>query len=156
MTDSEIPVVFIDSNVLIEALLESEPALAVLDLATAEAISLVTCQLVVEDVIEEILSMTALTPRKIDAVVETWDAMLKRIKLVVLPDPDIKIVLEARRKFLPTMRHLADIPVLAAAIEAKADVIVSGNRKHFNNATSARAGIPMYSCTEFLAKLVQP
>ena len=41
------------------------------------------------------------------------------------------------------MRHLADIPVLAATIEAKVEFIVSGNRKHFNPATAARAGIPM-------------
>jgi len=53
------------------------------------------------------------------------------------------------------MRHLADIPVLAAAIEAKVEFIVSGNRKHFNPATAARAGIPMYSSSEFLAKMVE-
>jgi predicted nucleic acid-binding protein len=156
MNESGKPVVFIDSNVLIEALIESEPALAVLDLAIIEAINLVTCQLVVADVEDEIVGQHASAPRQIDAVVETWRVMLERTKLKVHPDPALDTVLEAREKFLPTMRHLADIPVLAAAIEAKANFIVSGNRKHFNDAIAARAGIPIYSCTEFLANLVEP
>ena len=108
------------------------------------------------DVEEDILARHASAPAEIDTVIETWHLMLARTKLDVRPDPPLEVVLEARRKFLPTMRHLADIPVLAAAIEAKADFIVSGNRKHFNDATAVRAGIPMCSCTEFLAKMAEP
>lgn len=156
MSESRKPIVFIDSNVLIEALIESDPALAVLDLAVIEAINLVSSQLVVSDVEEEILAQHASATGEIDVVIETWHAMLERTKLEIRPDPALEVVLAARRKFLPTMRHLADIPVLAAAIEAEADFIVSSNRKHFNDATAVRAGIPMYSCTEFLAKMVEP
>lgn len=156
MTDPDKPVVFIDSNVLIEALIASDPAVAVLDLAVAGAIKLVTSELVVHDVEEEILSHHASNPEKMDAVIYAWRTMIERTKLAVRADPSSAVVLDARQKYLPTMRHLADLPVLAAAIEAKADVIVSGNRKHFNDKTAERAGIPMYSCAEFLAKIAKP
>lgn len=156
MTEQRVPVVFLDSNVLIQALLNSLPALSVLDLATSRVIEVVTCQLVVRDAEREILARHSIDPEQLTVVIEFWQAILERTRLRVIPDPSMEMVLECRQKFLATMRHLADIPVLAGAIEANVDIIISGNRKHFNDATAARAGIPMYSCTEFLAKMEEP
>ena len=101
MSEPGKPVVFVDSNVLIEALIESDPALAVLDLSIIEAINLVTCQLVVSDVEEEILSKHAASPAEIDAVIEAWHVMLKRTKLEIRPDPALKVVLGACPKIQP-------------------------------------------------------
>lgn len=95
-------------------------------------------------------------PRLLPAFIGVSTPKLENSFSVHLPVGSLNsCVLSSVVKYLPTMRHLADIPVLAAAIEAKVEFIVSGNRKHFNPATAARAGIPMYSSSEFLAKMVE-
>jgi len=79
---------------------------------------------------------------------------LERTELKIIGNPPINLVLDTKKKYLALMRHLADILVLAVAIEVKADSILSGNRKHFNDKTSRKCGIPIYSCQEFLRQFI--
>ena len=99
---------------------------------------------------EEILSKAAMNPKEIDNLINVWQHLLTRAKLNIVNDPPLDLVLDTKKKYLALMRHLADIPVLASAIEVEADLILSGNRKHFNDKTSKKCGIPIYSCQEFL------
>ncbi|HEY9869252.1 MAG TPA: type II toxin-antitoxin system VapC family toxin [Candidatus Obscuribacterales bacterium] len=154
MTEASPPLIFLDANVLIEALIGLLPAQAVMDLAAGGSIRLMTCRLVVDAVENDILRRAQEEPAAIDELVESWRQLLDTVPLMVVPDPPRELVESAKQRYLPTMRHLPDIPVLASALEQKADLILSGNREHFNDATAGRAGIQMYSCAEFLRKLV--
>lgn len=55
--------------------------------------------------------------------------------------------------FISSMRHKADIEILAAALITKPAAILSGNRKHFNNIVAIKSGIPIFSCPEFMEAL---
>jgi predicted nucleic acid-binding protein len=151
MTEYKLPSVFLDANVLIEAaLVQAPPAVAIMHLAATGVLALVTCQLVIDDVEEEILDRVSINPEEVDNLISSWQQLLDRTELKIINNPSIKLVLETKKKYLASMRHLADIPVLASAIEVKADLILSGNREHFNKKTSKMCGIPIYSCHEFL------
>jgi hypothetical protein len=72
-----------------------------------------------------------------------------------VPDPSFVLVKEVYEKYIGAMRHKADIPVLAAAIDCNPPpyVILSNNREHFNDLVSVRCGIKILSCAEFLQML---
>jgi len=145
--------VFVDSNVLIEALfLPGHPAVAVTTLAINRQIDLITCEIVIEDVEDEILERC----QKINncSIIDLWHTFQKEIRIEVEKDPSERLVLETYRKFMPVMRHEADIPVLASAIQTRATIILSGNTEHFNDAVSERCGIRIMTCADFCSQLV--
>lgn len=151
MIEDKAALAFLDANVLIEAaIVQSPPAVAIMHLAATGVLTLITCQLVIDDVEDEILDRAAINPEEVDNLVDNWHRLLDRTELKIIANPALRVVLETKKKYLASMRHLADIPVLASAIETKADLILSGNRGHFNNKTSQKCGIPIYSCHEFL------
>jgi len=154
MNKSKSPLAFLDANVLIEAaIIQSPPAIAVMHLAVAAVLRPITCQLIIEDVEEEIISRAEANPKEMDNLINSWQQLLNRVELKVVDDPSLALVLDTKKKYFALMRHLADIPVLASAIEVKADLILSGNRKHFNDKTAKKCGIPIYSCQEYLRQL---
>jgi predicted nucleic acid-binding protein len=151
MVEDKSPLVFLDANVLIEAaIVQAAPAVAIMHLAATGVLALITCHLVIDDVEDEILDRAAINPGEVDNLINSWQQLLDRTELKITNNPSIKLVLETKKKYLASMRHLADIPVLASAIEVQANLILSGNREHFNNKTSKKCGIPIYSCHEFL------
>jgi len=146
-------VVFVDSNVLIAALfIPMHPANAIAVLAANRQIDLVTCELVVEDVEKEILEQT--TKANNIELIDVWTKFLETIRLRVIPNPPTNLVKETYDKYLGVMRHQADIPVLASAIEIGPDLVLSDNTEHFNAQVSERSGIPIWSCQEFLTNMV--
>ena len=149
------PLAFLDANVFVEAaLIQAAPAVAIMHLAVAGVLSLITCRLVIDDVENEILDRATDNPKEIDNLIRQWQQLLDQIELKIVDNPSTKLALDTKKKYLALMRHLADIPVLASAIEVKADLILSGNRKHFNDKTSRKCGIPIYSCQEFLKQFI--
>lgn len=121
-------------------------------LAANKQVDLITCKLVVDDVEKVILEQAA---KKNDyESVEAWTKLLEEIRLRIMPDPEANMVKETLNKCWGIMRHKADIPVLASAIELGPDLILSDNRTHFNDAVSERSGIQIFSCEEFLANLI--
>ncbi len=145
--------IFVDSNILIEGFLfPRHTASAVIVLAANKQIDLVTCNLVVEDVEKELLERA--TAANDYELVDAWGKFLEEIRLQRLPDPPIKLVKETRAKYLGVMRHLADIPVLASAIEVGPDLILSDNTEHFNVKVSERCGITIWSTEEFVHNMV--
>lgn len=142
---------FVDTNVLVEALLvKTLSASAVMDLASSDQLLLVTCELVKHEFDKEILKRASHHGQSLDELLTARQELLNRIRLVIHPNaPDDK-VLAAWKLLLPTVRHAADIPVIASAIELKPNLILSGNRKHFNNKAATKIGIPIFSCGELL------
>jgi len=152
MTNSQI--VFVDSNVLIEALfIPDSPAALLIDLAEKRTVDLLTCEQVVQDVENAILNKLAHRLNDADEVIELWHQMKTATRLNILTMPARKIIDQVFTKYMGVMRHQADIPVLAAALNHKPlpRAILSGNREHFNDDVSARCGIWICSCAEFHA-----
>ena len=147
------PQVFLDSNVLIEALFEERhPAGAVISLALAKQIQLVTCQQVLDDVEAEILDRCS--EANDSALIDTWDQFKNSLNMSIEPDATDDEFKESYNLYLPVMRHVADIPILAVALRCKPAIILSGNREHFNDKVEERCGIPIRSCKEFFAQLI--
>lgn len=121
-------------------------------LAANKHVDLITCKLVVDDVENEVLERAQ---KKDDyELVGAWTKLLEEIRLRVMLDPPQSLVKDALAKYWGIMRHKADIPVLASAIEIGPDLIISDNREHFNDLVSERCGIKIFSCEEFLANLI--
>ena len=156
MAEAKSLLAFLDANVFIEAVLvQSPPAVSIFHLAAHNVLRLVTCKLVIEDIEEALLDKATQTKGGIEGLITVCDRLLQRSNLQVVPDPSSSLVISIKKQYLASMRHLADIPVLAAAIQTKPDLILSGNRKHFNDQVAFKCGIPIYSCTEFLTHLAQ-
>jgi predicted nucleic acid-binding protein len=145
--------IFVDCNVLIEGfLMPLHSAGGIMVLAANKHVDLITCKLVVDDVDKEILERAE---EKNDyELVGAWTKLLDEVRLRIVPNPEAVLVKETLDKYWGIMRHKADIPVLASAIELGPDLILSDNRTHFNDAVSERSGIQIMSCEEFLANLI--
>lgn len=73
-------------------------------------------------------------------------------ELLVVPEPEVKTVAQAQELGLP----LGDAPILAAAIAAKADVLVTGDRTHFGRFYSKRIdGVEVLPPAEILKRLLE-
>jgi predicted nucleic acid-binding protein len=133
-----------------DLLLPASAASVVIDLVIQGVYRITTCQLVIKDVENVILKKCRNNERNLDTLINEFHNMQQLTKLIVLPDPTPELVRATHEKFIFEMRHKADIHVLAAAIGANPDVILSGNREHFNDLVAAACKIPIFSCVEFL------
>ena len=147
-----VPVLFVDSNVLIEAVLIPLSAAAIVsDLVVNGTYDMATCALTVADAEKAFLNKV-LNPAELDILVHRWEKLKSGMRLQILPDPPLAVVKQAYEKYIGVVRHKADIPVLAAALSMNPlpEVILSGNREHFNEAVAQRCGIKICSCQEFI------
>jgi predicted nucleic acid-binding protein len=152
MPKHSVPVIFVDSNVLIDALLvRFAAAKTIVTLASYKKLKLLTCAQVIEDVEAEIVDKIVVPPLQRE-ILDCWQEMLKRTRIKIISDPSEEAVQVVSQDYLALMRHLADIPILTAALNhhPKPDFILSGNREHFNDEVSNQCGIPIRSCSEFI------
>jgi hypothetical protein len=144
--------VFVDCNILIEGfLLPLHPAKGVVLMAVNRRIDLITCGLVVKDIENAIIEESE--KKKDYQVINAWLEFYRQIPLKVMPNPPAELVRDTYIKYIGVMKHIADIPVLASAIELGPDLIVSDNVEHFNDKVSERCGITIWSSAEFLNNL---
>lgn len=147
------PVLFADSNVMIEALLIPHSAAYVVSEMVARGVfDLATCQICIEDTEDAIVNKLKDKPAELDDAISSWEKLKADTRIIILPDPKPAFVKEIWDNYLGVMRHRADIPVLAAALamEPPPKAILSGNREHFNQKVEERCGINIFSCQEFL------
>lgn len=141
----KVPVLFVDSNVLIEAVFIPLSAAAIItDLVAIGAFDMVTCALPEEDA-ERAMLNKVLNEDELDIFVRRWTDLKRKIRLQILPDPSLQEVKEAYTKYIGVMRHKADIPILTAAISCKPTpfIVLSNNREHFNDLVAAKSGVKM-------------
>ncbi|MBI3979735.1 MAG: hypothetical protein HY331_16260 [Chloroflexi bacterium] len=67
--------------------------------------------------------------------------LVRELRLTIHPRPSDEDVREGIRKYLPLMRHRADVSVLVGAVAAKPDWLVSANPKHFNPEVARATGL---------------
>lgn len=147
---------FADSNVFIQSVLQpgSAPA-AVMDLVASGKLELFTCNDVISEVRNALTMRLKDDPLQIPKVLLELDTLLRRTNVTIVPDPSAQEVQKTFDTYMASMRHDADIPILAAALSTKPDCILSGNRQHFNDAVSRKCGIRICSCQEFLHLLTR-
>lgn len=146
-------ILFADSNVLIEALLVPKSAAYVIaELVARGVFDLATCQLCVEDTEDAIIAKLQSQPDVLEQAIISWEKFKLDTRLQILQNPEATTVNEICDQYLAIMRHKADIPVLACALamQPQPNMILSGNRDHFNDAVAAKCGIKICSCPEFI------
>lgn len=77
---------------------------------------------------------------------EEFHFLLRRLDIERPPHSSAEEVYQAR----PLIRHINDVPVLAAAIKAKPDWLLTDNTTHFNQAVSRKTGLQIATPHEFL------
>ncbi len=77
---------------------------------------------------------------------EEFDFLLKRLHAESVPHVSEQEFLRTR----PLIRHVNDIPVLAAAIKSKPDWLVTNNTSHFDQRVAAKTGLQIVTPQEFL------
>jgi len=149
--------IFVDSNVFIEALyMPDSAAAAVIQLAATSAIDQVTCEPVIRDVENAILAKLTKAPSQLDTVLKKWAVIVKESRLAVVPAASQDAVREMYKLYIASMRHANDIPVLAVVLEVCPDAVLSGNYEHFNPAVASKSGVPMMTCSAFTELLARP
>lgn len=147
---------FLDTNVFIEHIfIPTSAASMVIRHATNGTFKLGTCEQAVKETESTILLKLKQIPESLDTIIERWTKARTDASLTIFPDSSQENIKAVSQICLASMRHKADIPILAAAISVKPTLILSGNREHFNDIVAKKCGIPIYSCPEFIELLDQ-
>ncbi|MDR3613143.1 MAG: hypothetical protein P4L53_06235 [Candidatus Obscuribacterales bacterium] len=93
------PILFADSNVLIEALLiPQSAAYVVAEMVARGVFDLATCQICVTDTENAIVGKLRNKPDLLDQVIENWEKLKTDIRLTVLEDPELDLVSRHKRQ----------------------------------------------------------
>lgn len=112
--------VFLDTSALIAGLLsETGAAREVLRLGEAEIIEIVISKQVLVEAERNLM-------KKFPELEEAYHAFLKNLNPTVVSDPDREKIKQAVQWIDPD-----DAPILAAALEARVDYLVTWNTRHF-------------------------
>ncbi len=145
---------FLNTNVFIEHLfIPTSPAAMVINYAAQNIFKIGTCEQVIKETETIILRKLQQIPESLNTILERWTEATAETNLIIFPDPSEKTIKDISHQYLASMRHKADIPILAAAILAKPKFIISNNREHFNDIVAQNCRIPIYSCAEFIESL---
>lgn len=132
--------VFLDTNVFIAGLLSASGASsAVLDLGEAEEILIVVSEQVLVELDRNMLS-------KFPMLVARYRSFIQNLEPLLADNPSPALVKKVHQ-WIPT----DDAPIVAAAIHASADYLVSLDVRHFHTkALKAHVSIPIVTPSEFL------
>lgn len=134
---------FLDSSALFAGVASSKGAArALLLLAEGELIEIVVCEQVIVET-EQALA------RKLPQALTLYREVLRRTGLRIRRNPSTEDV----RANAGLVSHAADIPILVAAMQAKADYFVTLNRHHFldDPLVAVRSGLRIGTPGEALA-----
>ncbi len=146
------PRLLLDSNILTDGLFSrfglSKAVLALCASGTCKIILSEWVRIEVERNIFKKLDI--LGEEATEQLIEDYEGFLK------LSRP-IKVPLAAEERIIKNrslIRHFADIPVVLAATDARADWIITKNRDHFTNEVADKIKIRIASPREFFAEMI--
>ena len=149
---TRVPRLLLDSNVITDGLVSRfGQSKAVLALCAAK-----TCRLVLPEInrieVERNLSKLAerLGENETKRMLSDLKGFLRLARPINVPLAEEERVAANRG----LIRHLADVPVVLAAIDSQPDWLITRNRDHFTDEVSARIGIRIGSPQEFFQALV--
>ncbi|MEA3639457.1 MAG: PIN domain-containing protein [Lamprobacter sp.] len=135
---------FLDANILFSAAYrDGNPALLLFDLASADRCTLVTSAFAWDEVHRNIALKCPQRAPILNALKE---------QLEDTPTPGASAIAEAAKHGLPDK----DAPILAAAMVAEVDILVTGDRTHFGHLYGKGiAGLRVLSLREALASVLE-
>ncbi len=138
----------VDSNIVVSGILsEWGAAKGTLILAATRVFTLV----LVEPVVIEVERALAKTARGL----VTYRHLLNICRPERHPAPQPDEIIEARR-FLPVLRHINDLSVLASVLESRPDWFLSDNPDHFGPKLAEATGLNILTSVDFLHRLIVP
>jgi predicted nucleic acid-binding protein len=142
---------FLDSNVLISGIVSPWGLdKAVLSLCAGRICRLILAEAVRDEVEEALLMRTrALDAAEARPITEGYRLLIASIEPEVIPYPDGERVQSNRH----LIRHLADVPVLLSAMDARPDWLLTHNTKHFTRAVAQRTGLRIATPAQFFRTL---
>lgn len=141
--------VFLDSGVFMQGISANwGAAKAILILGASGVFSVETSEVVVFE-IEVALARNGVST----GPDSEFARLIRELKLVIHPRPSEEAVRDGIKEYLPIVRHMADIPVVVAAVSASPDWLVSSNTKHFNTSLAVKTGLRVVSPSQLLRYL---
>ena len=137
---------FLDSNILLEGM-RSRWGLskAVLSLCAARIHQLVLAQHVITEVERALIEVLRSEREEADELLADYFTFIDKARPVILPLAATQEITAASR----IIHHLNDAPVLAAAISAHPDWLLSNNTEHFTATVAQRTGLRIATPYEF-------
>lgn len=147
------PKLLLDSNILTDGLFSRFGlSKAVLALCAAKTCKFVLAEWVKIEVERNILKKAdALSDEDLDTLIDDYRGFLKLARPLTVPLADETRVIENRS----LIRHFADVPVVLAAIDSRADWIITKNRDHFTDQVAVKIGIRIASPSEFFTEMIE-
>ena len=137
--------IFLDANVIFSGLYSpSGPCAEILRAHISGDLQAVVCLQVLEEVIRTL-------QRKQNRLLGLFYVMLEQNPFEIQPDPAPTAV-ERFAAFISP----ADAPILAAAVAAGVDVLITGNTRHFTAEVAALAGLRIVTPAEFVSETLRP
>jgi hypothetical protein len=150
-TAASVPRAFLDANVFVKGIVSNwGAAKAVLILGTLGLIQIETSAVVRQEVEHALNSLGIPTGPGSE-----FADLTRLVRLVVWPIPPAESVEVSVPRLLPHLRHLADVAVVVAAIQAAPDWLVSENTRHFNPEVAEATGLRIATPRTFLEWLVR-
>lgn len=146
---------FLDTGVIIAGLFQRwRAAKAILTLCTFRQRYSVLLAADVERELRGILSrkgaISATDRHALQADLAGW---MRRVRIERVPAPLIEDVERYLPIILPVIRHINDLRPVVAALQARPDWVISGNREHWNDALAHRTGLRILTPQEFVRRL---
>lgn len=150
---SDAPKLLLDSNVITDGLFSRFGlSKAMLALCASRTCRMVLAEWVEIEVERNILKKVGLFPEEdVLQIIEDYQGFLKLARPARVRLAEENRVIENRA----LIRHAADVPVVLAAIDARADWLITRNRKHFTIEVSKKIGIKIASPAEFFSEMIE-
>ena len=147
------PKLLLDSNIITDGLFSRFGlSKSVLALCAAKTCRLVLSEWVRIEVERNILKKIGVLPEsEVEQLIEDYQGFLKLTRPVKIPLAEESRIIANRE----LIRHFADVPVVLAAIDARADWLITRNRDHFTDEVARKIGIRIASPGEFFSALIE-
>ena len=135
--------VFLDTNVIFSGLYSASGAPArIIDLYAEGRITVVVSQLVLDELV------AALKAKRPAILPVLLDLLTSTLPEIVADPPSAEVA-----RWLPVIHDSDDAPILAAAVAARPDALVTGNTRHFldNPEVARQSGLRIMTPAQFMA-----
>lgn len=146
------PKLLLDSNVITDGLFSRFGlSKSILALCAAKTCRLILSEWVRIEVERNILKKIGTAPEEnVTQLIEDYEGFIKLTRPVKIPLPEESRVMSNRT----LIRHFADVPVVLAAMDARADWLITRSRKHFTDEVAGKINIRIASPAEFFSALI--
>lgn len=144
------PSIFLDSGVLIEGLFSPWSAShGLLILGRAGAFKIMLAQAVRAEVEADLLRRLRRDPESTAVVMDAYAKLLRLLRPTVIPVPSDEELAACTH----LIRHRADVAILASAVRAKPDYLVTSNTRHFTAGVARRTGLKIVTPQHLIARV---